>query len=218
MSSEISSPDESTANCIGKFIDVNILPPITESKTINKEIIVHVLKVHTSDEGIRLYTASCEVFWKRNIEQFSQSHNFRQKTWNPHEQKIQIKNFCAVHHLRGNFSLLASQAWGETDGRSLRFIRKKNIILRPKLKYLYARFREQKWESKNLHSLKFLWKPSSTMFSNETPAYKALEITLKEKHERKSITFYKKGSGKKLWWSMARIVSFDVCHWVHFKT
>lgn len=67
MSSKISSPDSFTATCNGKFIDVNILPPITESKTINKEIIVHVLKVHLSDEGIRLYTASCEVFRKRNM-------------------------------------------------------------------------------------------------------------------------------------------------------
>lgn len=123
MSSKISSPDASTATRVGKFIDVNILLPISETKTINKEIIVHVLKYTRA-----MKESACTQPLVRSLESVILNIFLKVIHWNPHEQKIQIKKFCAVHHLRSDYS----PAWGETDGRSLRSTRR-NIKLRPKM-------------------------------------------------------------------------------------
>lgn len=122
---------------------------------------------------------------RRNIEQFSQSHNFQQKITNPKSlnKRLKLKDFCAPFMftiLERFFSVLGFFEGGKTDGRSLR---SQNEI---SLTYL--------------HSLKFLLKATSfhlPYFSEFkcAPAYKVRrEISLKEKHEQKSI-----GNEAKLW-------------------
>lgn len=148
-------------------------------KTINKEIIVHVLSVHTVElrsEGICLFLY---LWGLRKYEISVILNNFlkviisnKRLKSSGTDKRLKLKTFVL-------FTILEATSPGRTDGRSLRSTAKNET----------NRSRIKKREGKYLHSLKFLLKASPTMFQIKRPPSKAFEIPLKEKHERKSITF-----------------------------